>query len=67
VSRRRGKQKGSSTPALITRDKTFASFDQLVPGVQADQRTLAFAQRPAGWLTQHMTSLYQLILCRIVQ
>ena len=34
------------------RDKTFASFDQLVPGVQAVyQRTLAFAQRPEGWLT----------------
>lgn len=33
-------------------DKTFASFDQLVPGVQAVyQRMLAFAQRPEGWLT----------------
>jgi DNA replication protein DnaC len=33
-------------------DKTFASFDQLVPGVQAAyQQAEAFARRPEGWLT----------------
>lgn len=33
-------------------DKTFASFDQLVPGIKvAYQRAEAFAHRPQGWLT----------------
>jgi DNA replication protein DnaC len=33
-------------------DKTFATFDHLVPGIQAAYlRALAFARRPAGWLT----------------
>lgn len=33
-------------------DKTFATFDPLVPGVQvAYQQALAYARRPQGWLT----------------
>jgi hypothetical protein len=33
-------------------DKTFATFDHLVPGIQAAYlRALVFARRPAGWLT----------------
>lgn len=34
------------------RDKTFARFNQLAPGVQpAYQRALAFARQPIGWLS----------------
>jgi DNA replication protein DnaC len=49
--RRRGELTRLSNLNSFT-DKTFATFDHLVPGVQtAYLRAFAFACRPAGWLT----------------